>query len=176
MENNSLGNISEIIKRVRKELKLSQREFAERLDINIKTVQNWEYKYSLPSRSNIQRVIEEFELKKEDYPELFTYVAAPRSTEQPRIAKEEENALSKGAPSEKDDEKKNFFKKFFNIPAKVALFSVLVLFAIIGLFFIIYISYIGYIDRNIVIALICIIIAIIIITFAVYSILKRRKK
>jgi len=176
MDNTSPLNISDIIKRVRAEQKLSQRDFAMRLDISLRTVQNWEYKESSPTRANIQRMIEEFDLRKEDYPELFDYLAAPRKSE-PQTEEITEAAPSEGEPDKKSGEDKmGFLKRLFNSPFKMVLLSVMTIFAAFGLFIIIYFSCTSYIGTNVVIILACGVAAAIAIPLAVYFLLKRHKK
>lgn len=148
MENANDNNIPSVIKRVRKGQKLSQRVFAEKLGVNIKTVQNWEYKGSSPTRTNIQTVIDTFKLKEEDYPELFEYIAHPRPYGEAESAKAEKSATTEVAAEEAakeetpEDEKKPFLKRVLNVsvPVKMIIFSVIALIIAVGVFFMLFLT------------------------------------
>lgn len=137
MGNTYTDNISDTIKRVRKGKKLSQREFAEKLEVNIKTVQNWEYKYVSPSRTNVQTVIDKFALKEEDYPDLFEYISHPRAkdkaNEQPEVT---ESATTESETAAKcDEDELPIFKRIFNTPVKTVVISVAAIILSVGVFF-----------------------------------------
>lgn len=176
-------DIADVIKRIRKEQKLSQRVFAEKLGVNIKTVQNWEYKYTLPTRANIQTVIDTFNLKKEDYPELFEYISHPNSYSKADEAKESVAAepIEQNADGKNDDENKSSpHKKLFNMPIKIVLVSLLALFALVGIGLTVYMTYIGIshgMSIEVCIIALCILVATIAVPLFVYFlIIKRRKK
>lgn len=145
MGNAYTDNISDTIKRVRKGKKLSQREFAEKLEVNIKTVQNWEYKYVSPSRTNVQTVIDKFALKEEDYPDLFEYISHPRgkdkANEQPEAA---EGATTESEATKSDEEEKPILKT----PVKTIVISVAAIILSVGVFFGFYLMFLFLADSH----------------------------
>lgn len=156
------------IKTLRRENKLSQQKFADKIYVSNKTVQSWEYNYATPSRTNMQTVIDEFGLKEEDYPELFEYVSHPHAKDEAGDSKSCESTKS-AAVATCEDVKQPLLKRIFNTPLKIVILSVLAIILAVGVFFGVFLilQWIIDIDESIVIMIsaICAVAAIAIMLF-----------
>jgi len=186
MKKQSLNSLSETIKNIQRSEGITQREFAARMDVSIKTIQNWEYGGSQPTKSNIRRMIDIFELKEENYPELFEYVSSPQKTEE-KDSPLEGNADSivegedgKAAPLKTKLQRPFIFlKNKFNTPMKISLLLLSVLLIALGVFVVAYICYSatnGYGYSEFFQPLICIVAGILVLPTLIYFIVKKVKK
>ncbi|HIQ50185.1 MAG TPA: XRE family transcriptional regulator, partial [Nanoarchaeota archaeon] len=60
-----MENIGQRIKQLRKMLKLSQKEFAEKIGKSLRAVQNWEYGQRTPDESTVKLIAKEFNVNEE---------------------------------------------------------------------------------------------------------------
>jgi len=72
------------IKKLRIQRKMTQRSFADALEVSLTTVQNWENGRSFPYDATCQLIIEKFKLTQEEWSRLFTIAEIP--AEKPKIA------------------------------------------------------------------------------------------